>query len=295
MGNGSGHREWRSVLIECEPGFEDAVSECIFESGFSGIEERSAAGRTRFTAFYTPAPVSDPFEVFRGMLARMRGDGGAAPAVVLAVADVPAADWEAKWREGLGAVEAGRLLVVRPSWVPYDNRDGRIEIIIDPKMAFGTGGHATTHLCLEALERIAPAGKTVLDAGCGSGVLSIAAAKLGASRVYGFDNDPFSIDNANENILLNGVSGRVRAELADLGQVSPEPADLLLANLISGVLITFLAKFRTLLNPGGVAVFSGILAEEEDRFAGHLAGQDFRLLAVEHRDEWIAVYADLGE
>jgi ribosomal protein L11 methyltransferase len=182
--------------------------------------------------------------------------------------------------------------VVRPSWVEYGNQEGRIEIIIDPKMAFGTGGHATTHLCLEALERIDPGGKTVLDAGCGSGVLSIAAARLGAARVFGFDNDPFSIENAHENILLNDVPERVKIVLADLNEINPEPADILLANLISGVLIASMDKFPALLNPGGIAVFSGILAEEEECFTGHLRTHGFRMLSIDHRDEWIAILAD---
>ncbi|MHB9031109.1 MAG: 50S ribosomal protein L11 methyltransferase [Candidatus Latescibacterota bacterium] len=284
---------WRSVLIECEPGSEDMVSSLIFEAGFSGLEEHTVAGRTRFTAFYSPEAAHNPLDVLRKLLEKYRRDRGHDPARILTVENVPDADWEAKWREGLDAVEAGKRLVVRPSWVEYENREGRIEIIIDPKMAFGTGGHATTHLCLEALERIDPAGKTALDAGCGSGVLSIAAAKLGAVQVFGFDHDPFSIENANENILLNGVSDRVKAALADLNEISPDPADILLANLISGVLIAFLDKFRSLLNPGGIAVFSGILAEEEDRFTVHLRAHGFRILSVEHRDEWIAILADV--
>jgi ribosomal protein L11 methyltransferase len=267
----------------------------IFEAGFSGFEEHTVAGRTRYTAFYTVAPDHNPLEALRKSFASIRAYLGHEPARILAVENVPDADWEAKWREGLGAVEAGKRLVVRPSWVDYENREERIEIIIDPKMAFGTGGHATTHLCLEVLERIDPAGKTVLDAGCGSGVLSIAAAKLGAERVFGFDNDPFSIDNATENILLNNVGDRVRAVLADLNEINPEPADILLANLISGVLIAFLDKFRLLLNPGGIAVFSGILAEEEAHFTGHLPIHGFRTLSVERRDEWIAVLADVPD
>ncbi len=280
--------DWQSVLIECEPGFDGLVSDMVFEAGFSGLEEHVVAGRTRFTVFYHSGLEPNPLDTLCVLLDRSRTVPEYGPARILAVENVPAADWEAKWREGLGAVEAGNRLVVRPSWVEYDNREGRIEIIIDPKMAFGTGGHATTHLCLEALENIDPAGKTVLDIGCGSGVLSIAAAKLGASRIFGFDNDPFSIDNANENIHLNHVMDRVSIGLADLKNICPEPADILLANLISGVLIVFLDKFRGLVNPGGIAVFSGILAEEKERFTGHLRAHEFHVLSVEYRDEWIA-------
>ena len=285
-------RVWKSACIDCEPGFEDLVSDLIFDAGFSGLEERAVSGGTRFIAYYISLPHFDPLPVLAKALDRHALDSNIPPARILSVETVPDTDWGTRWREGLGAVEAGRRLVVRPSWVEYDNADGRIEIIIDPKMAFGTGGHATTRLCLEALERLDLGGRTVLDAGCGSGVLSIAAAKLGASRVFGFDNDPFSVENACENILLNGVADRVSVEVNDLSLLEPEPADIVLANLISGVLVAHLTRFRAFLAPGGVAVFSGLLAEEEGYFLAHLRREGFCICAVERRDEWIAVIAD---
>lgn len=284
---------WKSALVECEPGFEDRVSDLVFEAGFSGIEEHIVSGRTRFTAYYAVLPGDDPLDRLAHLLVSPSPDT-AVFARILSVDVIPDTDWETTWREGLGAVETGKRLVVRPSWVGYDNRDGRIEIVIDPKMAFGTGGHATTFLCLEAIERLDPAGKTVLDAGCGSGVLSIAAAKLGALRSFGFDNDPPSIDNARENAELNGVAERVTFENTDLSAVDVAPADIVLANLISGVLVTYLERFREFLAPGGTVVFSGLLAEEEDMFLGHLRAKGFSVISMEHRDEWIAIVARLA-
>lgn len=284
---------WKSVLVECEPGFEDMVASMIFEAGFSGFQEEAANGRTMYTAFFSLQPDTDPLDSLQTALAARRTLIKTLPARIAAVDAVPETDWERKWREGLAAVETGRQLVVRPSWVEYENTGGRIEIIINPKMAFGTGGHATTALCLEAVERLNLGGKTVIDAGCGSGVLSIAAARLGAVRVYGFDNDPFSVDNAEENIRINGVQDRVTVEAADLERVRPVPADMVFANLISGVLIAHLHAFRAFLNPGGTVVFSGLLAVEEKMFASRLAPEGFRLRSVEYRDEWIAITADL--
>ena len=284
--------KWKSALIDCEPGFEDLVSNLIFEAGFSGLEERMVAGRTRFAVYSASLPDSDPLGVLAFALESHSGNSSIPPARILAVETLPDTDWESSWREGFGAVEAGRCLVVRPSWVKYENTDSRIEIIIDPKMAFGNGGHATTRLCLDALERLDLSGKTILDAGCGSGVLSIAAAKLGALRVHGFDNDPFSIENARENILLNGVADRVTVIAGELALVEPEPAEIVLANIISGLIISHLPRFRSFLSPGGVAVFSGLLAEEEDSFLGHLRREWFSIRAVERCEEWIAVVAD---
>ncbi len=284
---------WKSALVECEPGFEDRVSDLVFEAGFSGIEEHIVSGRTHLTAYYTVLPGDDPLVRLTALIASPAPDSSVF-ARILSVDVIPDTDWETTWREGLCAIEAGKRLVVRPSWVGYDNRDGRIEIVIDPKMAFGTGGHATTFLCLEAIERLDPSGKTVLDAGCGSGVLSIAAAKLGAVRAFGFDNDPPSIDNARENALLNDVADRVTFENTDLSAVDVAPADIVLANLISGVLVAYLDRFREFLAPGGTVVFSGLLAEEEDMFLGHLRTKGFSTVSIEHRDEWIAVLARLA-
>ncbi len=277
--------------MECEPGFEDMVSGMVFEAGFSGLEEQTIDGRTRYTAFFSSESTPDSLDALITLLNTRHVGIGHGPARILAVENVSFTDWEAQWREGLGAIESGKMLVVRPSWVDYENLENRIEIIIDPKMAFGSGGHATTHLCLEALERIKPAGKTAIDAGCGSGVLSIAAAKLGAARVFAFDNDPFSVENANENIFLNGVKDHVEIVLADLSGIHPEPADILLANLISGAFFAFTDILNGFLKPGGLAVFSGILEEEEEAFIEHIHAHGFRTLSVERRNEWIAACA----
>jgi ribosomal protein L11 methyltransferase len=289
---GRPRRVWKSAIIECEPGFEDPAVGLIFEAGFSGIEEHPGHTPTRFTAFFEQQPGADPLSLLAQSFACLAPPSLPPPASILSVETLPDTDWESKWREGLGAVESGRQLVVRPSWVSYDNKEGRIEIIIDPKMAFGTGGHATTRLCLEALESLNPSGKTVLDIGCGSGVLSIAAAKLGASRVFGFDNDPFSIENAIENIIQNGVADRVSAAVADLSDVQPEPSDIVPANVISGALIANLPRIRSFLAPGGIVVFSGLLAEEEGVFLDHLHTEGFTVRSVEHCEEWIAVIAE---
>ncbi len=169
------------------------------------------------------------------------------PGKVLSIKEIPNEDWEKAWRTGLEAIEVGSRLIIRPSWITYSSRNDRIEIIIDPKMAFGTGSHATTYLCLDALERLNPEGLSVMDAGCGSGILSIAAAKLGARRVYGFDNDAFSVGNALENTQLNSVNDVVIIEHADLTTLEAARYDLVLANIISGVLIPNLPLFRTLI------------------------------------------------
>ena len=279
---------WRAVHVTCEPGFEDILSAVIFESGFSGLEEHTYNGKPLLKAFFRiPDNPPSPLEIilkkfeeplYKNILSK-----------IVSEEDVLCEDWEKSWREGLKAVEIGKKLVVRPSWVNYVNSGNRIEIIIDPKMAFGTGGHATTSLCLEALEKIDLKGKTVFDAGCGSGVLSIAAAKLGAEKVTGIDNDSFSVENAIENAGLNGVANKVEIAETNLEKIETGQFDIILANIIYKSLVSNLKKFRAILKPNGTAVFSGLLNTEEELFCSELARENFKIKEITRKDEWIAV------
>jgi len=283
---------WRSVRIACEPGFEDIISTIIFESGFSGLEEHKESDCLVYTAYYPfKFQKPGPLENLKKSLQELSANISGIPGHILSIDDVPMEDWESSWREGLGAVEVGSALVVRPSWIQYENAGERTEIIIDPKMAFGTGGHDTTYLCLEALESIDLNGLSVIDAGCGSGILSIAAAKLGAGSVYGFDSDSFSVKNALENIEINGVCDVVIIEEAELKTVKSEPCNLVLANMISSILIPNLSILHGFLNPPGNIIFSGILAEEETLFTESLEREGFLLTGAMRRNEWIAFQA----
>ncbi|MBN1295018.1 MAG: 50S ribosomal protein L11 methyltransferase [Candidatus Latescibacteria bacterium] len=288
--------KWFSVRIICEPGFEDVITSYIFESGFSGLEERTENNITIITASYCrTSDALDPLSIFKQAISEIPSAAVATPYTILSIERIPDVDWEKKWRDGLKAVEIGSRLVVRPSWVPYTNSDSRIEIIIDPKMAFGTGEHATTQLCLKWIEDTDLDGATVIDAGCGSGVLSIAAVKLGARSVFGFDHDPFSVDNAKENICMNGVQKNITIKEASLDTVTPDPSDYVLANMISGVLLPNLPNLYQFMKPEGQIIFSGLLAEEEQLFIDAVQKAGFRVLSTTSLEEWIAVAAEKNE
>ena len=172
---------------------------------------------------------------------------------------IPAEDWNESWKKGFQPIDVGERFTILPPW--EEKRDGRINLVIDPAMAFGTGHHETTRSCLVLLEKHAGRRReSCLDVGTGTGILAIAAAKLGCRRVVGVDTDPLAVDAAAANIALNNEPDiEIRAgSIADV----PGLFDLIAANIISGVLIELAPSIASHLKPGGIAVLSGILSEQ---------------------------------
>jgi ribosomal protein L11 methyltransferase len=176
------------------------------------------------------------------------------------------ADWAAAWKAFFPVLRVGRRLVIRPTWRRHRARREDVVIALDPGMAFGTGLHPTTRLCLASLEPLAAdgrlAGARVLDVGCGSGILAIAAVRLGAASALGVDTDPIAVDATLANARRNRLGSRVRAREGSIP--TGEPAfDVVLANLIAGVLVPLAAGLRSELRPGGSLVASGIFVDRE--------------------------------
>lgn len=174
-------------------------------------------------------------------------------------------DWREAWKKHFGVQRIGRRLVIAPSWIDYQLRKGETVVRIDPGMAFGTGQHPTTAMCLRALEEMGVDGAAVLDLGCGSGILSIAAALLGAEHVTALDIDPQAIKATKQNAAENGVADRIEADTGTLGEADPKEAlDVALAN-ISGLTLERLAPaLARALKPGGRLVASGFLEDAVD-------------------------------
>ena len=201
-------------------------------------------------------------------------------------------DWLATWRAGLGPRRIGRV-VVSPTWCAVDADPGETVITIDPQMAFGTGEHASTRGVLRLLQDAIRPGDRVLDVGTGSGVLAIAAVRLGAGSVAAVDLDADALENARENLERNGVAGVVTVECArvDEAWLAARTAayDLVLANVLSGVLLPLLPSLYASLAAGGRAILSGILATETSSLRATAAGARFRLTAEDTEQEWWSV------
>ncbi len=200
--------------------------------------------------------------------------------------------WQDTWKEYFRPVKVTDRLVIRPGWEMYEP-EGPDELVlsIDPGMAFGTGAHATTVLCLELLEKYMEPGDAVLDIGCGSGILSIAAALLEAGQVLGIELDPQAVAVAVENVALNGMSHRVEIREGDLTRGISCKADLLLSNLMADLVMLLSDAAASHLTERGIWISSGILTEKRDRVVSHLKERGFRIVEVRERDEWCAIAA----
>lgn len=206
--------------------------------------------------------------------------------------------WKDKWKEYFKPTHISDKIVVKPTWEEYEPVDGEVLIEIDPGMAFGTGTHETTSMCMKALEKYVKAGATVLDAGCGSGILSIAAAKLGAADVLGVDIDEEAVRVSEENFALNGTDGVCRAVVGDVTKGISDPAggrfqaDIVAANLMAELLCMISQGLADHLKKGGTLISSGILNEKEEMVRRAFESAGLRVTEVMHDGEWCCIMAE---
>ncbi len=268
---------WSRVAIEpSATALRELVASAMFDAGAEGVHEDGPA-------LVTHLPDDVDAEAF---VARVRAADEDLRADVSSLDDT---DWSERWRERIGAHDLGALTVA-PPWLA-EGRDPARTIIIEPAMAFGTGEHPTTRGVVRLMQGAIAAGDAVADLGAGSAVLSIAAAKLGAGRVFAIELDHDAIANAEENVARNGVGDRVivlegNAALF-LGMVAP--VRVVLANIISSVLIELLPSIDLALADDGVAILSGILGEERERMLEAIAAQGFVADAEDREDAWWSV------
>jgi len=205
----------------------------------------------------------------------------------IAFRDVADQDWTRAWMDTYQPMRFGERLWIYPSTVmPSADDAGKVIVHLDPGLAFGTGTHPTTALCLEWLDATDVSGKTAIDFGCGSGVLAIAAIKLGAARAIGIDNDAQAIIASRTNAERNGVAARLDVHLPE--DFQPQRADILIANILAGPLADLAAQLAACVKPQGLLALSGILRGQETELLAHYA-QWFEDLAVATREDWVRI------
>ncbi|HRN50266.1 MAG TPA: 50S ribosomal protein L11 methyltransferase [Anaerolineales bacterium] len=205
-------------------------------------------------------------------------------------------NWMEAWKQHYKPFTIGERLRIMPAWLVDDAAaDGRAMVRIEPGMAFGTGVHPTTQLCLLLVEQYVQPGNTVMDIGCGSAILAIAAKKLGAGQAVGVDIDPQSMDNARQNAALNNVDIEIGLGSVDellAGQYSLQQADVVLANILAPVLVRLLAAgMGRLVAPGGTLILSGILNDQEPQLRAALQAAGFAIVAEQRSGDWLALAA----
>ncbi len=200
-------------------------------------------------------------------------------------------DWAEAWKRHLTVLHVGRRLVIRPSWLPYTPTEGEVVVELDPGMAFGTGTHPTTQMCLRALEDWVRPGARVLDLGTGSGILAITAAKLGAGQVLALDTDPQAVAVARENVYRNGVADRVRVAPGSLERAIGR-FDVVAVNILARVLIEMAEQgLARRLAPEGRLVVAGLLAGQEEEVRNAFQRNGLAVIGRQQVEDWVALEA----
>ncbi|HKE61246.1 MAG TPA: 50S ribosomal protein L11 methyltransferase [Nitrospira sp.] len=213
------------------------------------------------------------------------------PVPEIQVQTLPNQDWNRQWAESVKPLWVGTRIVIRPSWEPVDISDGQIEIVLDPKQAFGTGHHATTMMLLEWLEQLVQGGESVLDVGTGSGLLAMAALRLGATRAVGFDTDPIAIECAQEYATVNRFGSELSLKCGSV--TSQSRFDLVLANLDRQTLLELAGPLAGC--TGQRLLVSGLLLEQRQEILDAFARVDLYPARERERDGWLALEFTLAQ
>ena len=261
-----------------------AVSECLRDAGCGGVYIRDHLTPPLVTGYLpTDDRLEGRLDGLQVALRQLSSFGVEGAGTELTLRTVEEADWANAWKAFYKPMRVGRHLLVTPPWETPDLAPTDIPLVIDPGMAFGTGSHPTTQLCLAALEDYVRPGMTVADIGTGSGILAIAAAKLGAASVLGTDNDPLCVRIAAENAAVNGVSIPTQSDFPT------GTYDLVVANILADVIIGMGDPLAQIVRPDGTLIVSGIIDTRESDVRLALEGEGFFPLETRTSGEWVAL------
>ena len=306
--------KWSELSIHTTNEAVEAVSNILHEAGASGvvIEDSDELGRERedlFGEIYSLNPDDFPVDGVRvkaylaetsflletveeiklaiNNLTNFDIDLGHN---VVTVQEVDEEDWATAWKKYYHPVKISNRFTIVPTWEDYErvNTDELI-IELDPGMAFGTGTHPTTVMCLQALEKTVQENSSVIDVGTGSGVLSIGAAKLGASKIHALDLDEVAVRSAIENITLNKVDNIVRVTHGNLLDNVDEQADIVVANILAEIIMTFTDDAFTIVKDGGLFITSGIIATKKEDVRASLQQAGFEIEEVMMMEDWVTI------
>jgi ribosomal protein L11 methyltransferase len=279
-------RTWIEVTVPCSIGSKEAVGNFLLEQGSCGLEEGGEYVKAYFSQEDFHPRTENDLNVFLNSLREMGHSIGHPD-----VHEIQEQDWSRAWRAYFKPLRVTPRIVVKPPWEEWSSRAGDIVIDITPRMAFGTGTHETTQLCIQLLETHLESSQSVLDVGTGSGILAIAAAKLGAPMVLALDIDEEAVKNAKENIVQNQAEDRVSVFTGSIDILELQQFDCILANIDKQTLIHLLPKLEPYMKSGGKLILSGILTSEMSDMEIFLHSNAFRILEAREEGEWVGLVA----
>lgn len=295
----------------------DAVSELLYDEGASGVliedpndfralnkDSRSwdyvedelvnlMGEDTRVKGYFPSDEFSDEkLDSIRKRVEQLEEFGLDKGKGIVTTREVNDEDWATAWKQYYKPAKVGDKVVIKPTWEQYEGKAGEVIVELDPGMAFGTGTHETTIMCIKLLEKYLQSGSTVFDVGCGSGILGITAAKLNAKHVVCVDIDEVSCKVTRENAEMNKVQDKLDIRCGNLLDVVSEKADLIIANIIADIIISFSEDAMKFLNKGGIFISSGIIRDRRDEVLQKLRAEGFNVLEVLEMGEWCAIAAE---
>ncbi|MBW4827327.1 MAG: 50S ribosomal protein L11 methyltransferase [Clostridiaceae bacterium] len=310
--------KWIEVQIKTTTEAEEAVANILYEAGVGGLAIEDPKDVLTFTKneeawdyideklleqdfegviikgyFQESEDLIDKIELIRQNIEKIPQYNLDKGLGEVTLAEVYEKDWAEAWKKYYKPKKIGEKIVIKPTWEEYEKKENEIIIELDPGMAFGTGTHETTSMCIRQLENHVKKDDTVFDIGCGSGILSIVAAKLGAIKVIGVDLDELPVKVSKENIVLNNVQDIVDIRRGNLLDVVDERANLIVSNIIAEIIVDLIKDIKGYLNSDGIFISSGIILEKLPLVEEALKEEGFNILEVSKIKDWACVVAQL--
>ena len=305
---------WAEVQIKTTPKYEELISSILYDVGATGLAIEDPRDILELSqspeswAFIDPdlinvesddivikayfSEAEDLDNIVQEIKYKIRNNPilkEAQPEVTVTMVDDE--DFAQNWKKYYKPTKIGERIVIKPTWEAYTPEEGDILVELDPGMAFGTGTHETTILCTEALERYVKQGDIVYDIGCGSGILSIVAAKLGAEKVVGVDLDEVCIKVSNENIIINQVEDIIEVKKGNLLDVVEGKANIIVSNIIAEIIVEMIGDLKSHLEDKGIFITSGIIEEKIPMVEKALLENGFKILETKQKNEWALILA----
>ncbi|PID00468.1 50S ribosomal protein L11 methyltransferase [Sporosarcina sp. P29] len=311
--------KWSEVSVHTTHEATEAVANILHEAGASGvvIEDSEEPGKERVDQYgeiyaldkddfpsegviikaYLPVNsfINETVENLELEIEGLRQFSLNPGRFTIGITEVDEEDWANSWKQYFHPVKISKRFTIVPTWEEYTPVESDELIIeLDPGMAFGTGTHPTTVLCLQALEKYLEPGQTIVDVGTGSGVLAIGAALLGAKHITALDLDEVAVRAAQENVTYNHADDRITVLKGNLLDSIEEPPDMIIANILAEVIMSFSKDAYQLVKPGGLFITSGIIGAKREEVRNDLTAQGFEIVETVLMEDWVAIIARKG-